>query len=73
MNIELPYSVSFITQALIEIRACLSDNFLLNNNPTDPLYYKFNTYYVPTDFQYVGLKTQRGHGWNLDVKPYAYS
>lgn len=53
--------------------AQFGDNFLLNNDPTSPLYYKFNTYYVPTDFEYVGLRTQLGHGWNLDVKPYTYS
>jgi iron complex outermembrane receptor protein len=47
--------------------------FLLTDDPTSALYYKFYTYRVPTDFEYVEFNTQLGHGWNIDVKPYTYS
>jgi iron complex outermembrane receptor protein len=52
--------------------AQFGDNFLLTNDPTSPLFYKFYTYRVPTDFEYVDLNTQQG-SWNFDVKPYTYS
>lgn len=51
--------------------AQFGDNYLLNNNPNDPLYYKFNFYQIPTDFEYVGLNTELGHGWRLDNKAYS--
>jgi iron complex outermembrane receptor protein len=28
---------------------------------------------VPTDFEYVGIKTELGHNWVLEVKPYTYN
>lgn len=40
--------------------AKFGDNYLLNNNPNDPLYYKFNFYQIPTDFEYVGLNSGAG-------------
>ncbi len=52
------------------------DNFLGTNdcssvtNCTDPLYYKFNTYHVPTDFEYVDWSKQLSHSWQMDFKPY---
>src|SRR6185369_6407147 len=46
------------------------NNFLMTNEPTSPLYYKFNFYHVPTDFEYVGVRTNLGHGWSLDNKTY---
>jgi iron complex outermembrane receptor protein len=46
------------------------DNFLLNNDPTSPLYYKFDFYSVPTHFEYIGLKTTLGNGWTIDDKVY---
>ncbi len=48
-------------------------NYLLNNNPVTAEYYKYNFYHVPTDFEYVGVKRDLGHGWYLDTKPYTYS
>src|SRR5262249_53794679 len=48
-------------------------NFLLTGDPTSPLFYKFYTYHVPTDFEYVNFKTQLGHGWLIDFKPYTLS
>lgn len=51
--------------------AKFGDNYLLNNNPTDPLYYKFNFYQIPTDFEYVGLTSELGAGWHLDEKVYS--
>jgi len=51
--------------------AQFGDNYLLNNNPTDPLYYKFNFYQIPTDFEYVDLNSDLGRGWRLDNKSYS--
>ena len=48
-------------------------NYLLNNDPTNSLYYKYNSYHVPTDFEYVGYRSQLGRGWDIDVKPYTMS
>ena len=54
--------------------AQFGDNYLLQNtNSTQATYYVYNYYHVPTDFEYVGVKTEFGHGWHLDVKPYTYS
>ena len=33
------------------------DNFLMTDDPTSPLYYKFNFYSIPTNFEYVGVRT----------------
>jgi iron complex outermembrane recepter protein len=52
--------------------AANGDNFLLTNDPSSPLYYGYNTYDVPTDFEYVGWKTDLGHGWSIDDKLYTY-
>jgi len=46
------------------------DNFLMTNDSTSPLYYKFNFYSIPTNFQYVGVRTSLGGGWTLDDKVY---
>ncbi|MGA7110679.1 MAG: TonB-dependent receptor [Terracidiphilus sp.] len=49
--------------------------FLLTNN-SDPFSwfaYQYNQYQVPTDFEYVGIKSDLGKGWYLDVKPYTYN
>jgi iron complex outermembrane recepter protein len=48
-------------------------NFLLNDIPNDPSNYHYNKNHVPTDFEYVGVKSLFDHGWSLDVKPYTYS
>src|SRR5262245_49697762 len=46
------------------------DNFLMTDNPASPLYYKFNFYHIPTDFEYVGYRTLVGNGWSIDDKAY---
>jgi iron complex outermembrane receptor protein len=46
------------------------DAFLMTNDPTSPLYYKYNFYSIPTDFEYVGVRTLFGHGWSIDNKTY---
>lgn len=51
--------------------AQFGDNYLLNNNPSDPLYYRYSFYQIPTDFEYVGLKTELGHGWQVEDKAYS--
>jgi iron complex outermembrane receptor protein len=47
------------------------DNFLMSADPTSPLYYKFNFYDVPTNFEYVGIRSILGSGWSIDNKTYA--
>ena len=45
-------------------------------NSTDPanwFSYQYNTYHVPTDFEYISLKTEFGKGWYLEFKPYTYN
>lgn len=51
----------------------LGYNYLLNNDPTSPYYYGYNGYHLPTNFSYLGVIDDLGHGWRLDVKPYTYS
>ncbi len=46
------------------------DNFLLTSDPTSPLYFGYNFYHIPTDFEYVGIKSELGHGWTIDDKVY---
>jgi iron complex outermembrane receptor protein len=49
--------------------------FLLTNN-SDPVSWfdnQYNTYHVPTDFEYVSLKSTLGKGWYLDLRPYTYN
>ncbi|HEY1984684.1 MAG TPA: TonB-dependent receptor [Terracidiphilus sp.] len=50
-------------------------NFMMTNNadPVNWLDYQYNNYHVPTDFEYIGLKTEFGKGWYLEVKPYTYN
>ena len=50
-------------------------NFMMTNNsdPYNWLDYQYNHYQVPTDFEYVGVKSQFAHGWYLDVKGYTYN
>jgi len=51
--------------------AQFGNNYLLNNNPTDPLYYKFNFYQIPTDFEYLGINSELGRGWRIEDKAYS--
>jgi iron complex outermembrane receptor protein len=49
--------------------------FLLTDN-SDPVSWfdnQYNRYQVPTDFEYVSLKTELGKNWLLEVKPYTYN
>ena len=46
------------------------DNFLMTGDPTSPLYYGYNFYHVPTNFEYVGVKSTLGNGWSFDDKVY---
>jgi len=46
------------------------DNFLMSGDPNSPLYYKFNFYDVPTNFEYFGIRTLFGSGWSIDNKTY---
>jgi iron complex outermembrane receptor protein len=44
-------------------------NFLMTGDPSSPLYYKFNFYRIPTDFEYAGIRTTWGN-WSIDNKTY---
>jgi iron complex outermembrane receptor protein len=50
-------------------------NFLLTNNADPELYLddQYNFYHVPTDFEYVGIHSNLGKGFVLDIKPYTYN
>ncbi|WP_446745619.1 TonB-dependent receptor [Silvibacterium acidisoli] len=49
-------------------------NYLLQkNDPTSAFYQPYNYYSVPTDFEYVGVRSFLGRGWMIDAKPYTYS
>jgi iron complex outermembrane recepter protein len=50
--------------------AQFGDNFLMTDDPNSPLFYKFNFYKIPTDFEYVGYRTLVGNGWAIDDKAY---
>jgi len=49
------------------------DNYLLNNDPTSPYYYRFGTYKIPTDVEYADWNRQFGRGWQIDFRPYTLS
>ena len=40
--------------------AQFGDKFLMTDDPSSPLYYKFNFYRIPTDFEYVGVQDDVG-------------
>ena len=49
-------------------------NYMLEtNDPTSAFYKAYNTNAIPTDFEYVGVRSALGHNWFLDVKLYTYS
>ncbi|HJZ97983.1 MAG TPA: TonB-dependent receptor, partial [Candidatus Solibacter sp.] len=52
--------------------AQFGDNYLLSGDPSQPNYYGYNFYHVQTDFNYIGLNSDLGHGWKLENKVYTY-
>ena len=52
--------------------AQFGDNFLLNGDPTSPFFFGYSFYHIQTDFGYIGLNTDLGHGWRLDNKINTY-
>jgi iron complex outermembrane receptor protein len=52
--------------------ALFGDNYLLSGDPSQPNYYGYNFYHVQTDFSYIGVNSNLGHGWKLDNKVYTY-
>jgi iron complex outermembrane receptor protein len=42
-------------------------------DPANWFSYQYNSYQVPTDFEYVGLKKEFGKGWYMDFKGYTYN
>ena len=53
--------------------AQFGDNFLMSGDPASPLNYRFNFYHIPSDFEYVGIKSELGGGWTIDNKAYTLS
>jgi len=54
--------------------AQFGDNYLLqNSDSTQANFYQWNFYHIPTDFEYVGYRSEFAHNWHLDMKPYTYS
>jgi len=54
-------------------------NYYLDGSPLlsdgssiDAQYFRYYFYHVPTNFGYVGLVKDLGHGWKLDTKGYDY-
>ena len=47
-------------------------DYLMSNDPTQGNYYGYNFYHVQTDFSYIGVHSDLGHGWILDNKVYTY-
>jgi iron complex outermembrane receptor protein len=52
--------------------AQFGDNYLLSGDPSQPNYYGYNFYHVQTDFEYIGMNADLGHGWKLENKVYTY-
>lgn len=49
------------------------DNFLMSGDPASPLYYGYNFYNIPTNFDHLGVRKIWGSGWTLDDKVYTMS
>jgi iron complex outermembrane receptor protein len=43
------------------------------SDPYNPFNFIYNRYHVPTDFEYVGFKTELPHKIAVDFKPYTYN
>src|SRR6202789_2449228 len=43
------------------------------NDPTSAFFQAYNLNTIPTDFEYIGVRSQLNHGWVVDAKPYTYS
>lgn len=52
--------------------AQFGDDYLMSGDPKAPNYYGFSIYHVQTDFEYIGVTTNLGHGWRFDNKAYTY-
>jgi iron complex outermembrane recepter protein len=52
--------------------AQFGDNYLMSGDPNAANYYGFNFYHVQTDFEYIGITSDLGHGWRFDNKAYTY-
>ncbi len=52
--------------------AQFGDDYLMSGDPNQANYYGFNFYHVQTDFEYIGVHSELGHGWKLDDKAYTY-
>jgi len=58
------------TQAQIDANG---PNFMLSNDPTQQNFYDYNLDDIHTDFEYIGIQSKFGDGWNLDNKVYTYA
>ncbi|WP_374572096.1 TonB-dependent receptor [Phenylobacterium sp.] len=53
--------------------AAYGKTFALNNDPTSPAYYGYNTITKETDFEYVRLKGDLDHGFGFENTLYTYA
>jgi len=69
---ELRSNTPDTTQATRAQIAQFGDRYLMVNDPTQGNYFGYNYYHIPSDFDYVGLVSDVGHGWVIDTKVYTY-
>ncbi|HEV7968705.1 MAG TPA: TonB-dependent receptor [Candidatus Acidoferrales bacterium] len=68
------YGYNFLNSSDFNASEINSSGFcVVQANCLFPLNYKFYTYHVPTDFEYVDWTKQWGRGWQTDFKPYTLS
>jgi iron complex outermembrane receptor protein len=49
-------------------------NYMMQkNDPTSAFFQAYNLNTIPTDFEYIGVRSQLSHGWLVEAKPYTYS
>jgi iron complex outermembrane receptor protein len=52
--------------------AQFGDRYLMVNDPSKGNYFGYNYYHIPSDFDYIGVSSEVGHGWLIDTKGYSY-
>ena len=51
----------------------LDSNQYLSNGQLNPMWYRYFTYHVPTNFEVATFTHDFAHSWKLETKPYTYS
>ena len=71
-NLDHTFTATPYGATLANIRA-YGPNYALNNDPTSQSFAGYNHDYYSTDFEYVGVRSNLGHGFTLDDKVYTTS